>query len=122
MKLYGELQAGGSLKAISPGERVVLFDGTEAPAAGVTSLAFVRAPGPAQTPARIVFSFHFGAVPDATVQIQGSNRDVDAEYQVLDSKAATQDWFYQDEGNFAYYRAKLSAYVGGGMPVVVAQR
>ena len=122
MKLYGAAQAGGSLQSVSPSERIVLFDGTETPVAGITSLAFARAPGPTQVPAPIAFTMDFTAAPTVTMLIQGANVDAEASYQTLYTKADTQHDYYQDAGNFMFYRAKVSAYVSGGMPTVIAQR
>ena len=122
MKLYGAAQSGGGLQSVSPGERIVLFDGTETPVANITSLAFARAPGPTQVPAGIVFSMDFAAAPTVTMQIQGANVDTELAYQTLYTKDNTQHDYYQDAGNFMFYRAKVSAYTSGGMPTVIAQR
>jgi len=122
MKLYGAAQAGGSLQSVSPGERIVLFDGTETPAVGVTSLAFARAPGPIQSPAPMVFTNHFPAAPTATVLVQASNVNVDAQFQTVYTSTNKQDDYYADYGAFAFYRMQLSAYTSGGMPVSIAQR
>ena len=122
MKLYGAAQAGGSLQSVSPGERIILFDGTETPVAGITSLAFARAPGLMQVPSGIVFTMDFPAAFTGTMQIQGANWDTEASYHTLYTKDNTQSDYYQDAGNFMFYRAKVSAYTSGGMPVVIAQR
>ncbi len=122
MKLYGAAQAGGSLQAVLPGQRIILFDGTETPAALVKSLAFVPVPGPTQVPSPIVFTTHFGAAPTATVLVQAANADVEAQYQTVFTSTNKQDDYYADAGGFAFYRVQLSAYVSGGMPVVIAQR
>ena len=122
MKLYGAAQAGGGLQSVSPGERIVLFDGTETPAAGVTTVAFCRATGPTQVPSPIVFTTHFPAAPTATVLIQASNVDVESQYQTVYTSTNKQDDYYADYGAFTFYRARLSAYTSGGMPVAIAQR
>ncbi len=123
MKLYGAAQAGGSLTGLSPGDRMVLFDGTETPAAGVTSVAFCRAPGgPMQVPAPMVFTINYAGAVTGTVLVQGSNIDSEADYQTLSTSVNLQNDFYQDGGNFTFYRVKLSAYTSGGMPIVVVQR
>ena len=122
MKLYGAAQSGGGLQSVSPGERIVLFDGTETPVANITSLAFARAPGPTQVPAGIMFTTHFGAAPTAAVLVQASNVDADAQYQTVFTSTNRQNDLYQDAGTFAFYRVQLSAYVSGGMPTVIAQR
>ena len=120
MALYGVAQAGGVLTAVFPGDSFVLFNGTETPAAGLKSVAFNRAKGPLG-PSAQVFTVTFPASPTATVQIQASNDDVDAHYQILAS-VTTQTGYYADYGEFAYYRAVLSAYSSGGMPTVTVQR
>ena len=121
MPLYGVAQAGGVLTAVYPGEHFVLFNGTETPAAGVKSVAFNRAKGPLG-PLPQVFTATFAAAPTATVVIQGSNDDVDAHYQTLSGNITTQTGYYADLGEFAFYRAVLSAYASGGMPAVTVQR
>ena len=120
MPLYGVAQAGGVPTAVYPGDRFVLFNGTETPSAGLKSVAFNRAPGNGETNGQ-VFTVTFSASPTATVQIQASNDDVDAHYQIL-SSITTQTGYYADYGEFAYYRAVLSAYTSGGMPTVTVQR
>src|ERR1035441_7206272 len=82
MQLYGTGRT--NLTALSPGDRMLLFDGTETPVTGMTSLAFVRAPSPGeQLPAQMVFTIDFAAAPTATVIIQGASADVPARYQTL---------------------------------------
>lgn len=122
MKLYGAAQAGGSLTALSPGDRMTLFDGTETPAAGLTSVAFCRAPGIMGVPAMIVFTVSFGSSPTAAVVVQGANVNAEAAFQTLNTTTNQQNDWYQDEGNFTFYRVQLSAYTSGGMPTVIAQR
>ena len=140
MQTYGTVQAGGVPTALSPGGRLVLFDGTETPAAGLTSLPFVRAPGPAFSECGTLFSCNFAANPNATLVIEASNSDVldgltqaqaDGSYQILFTFTPAQSEAlagygyvdnYADIGNWKYYRAKLTAYVSGGMPTVIVQR
>ena len=121
MKSYGSPQSGGALTAIAPGQAITMFDGTETPVSGFTSLAFNRTPGPPSGPAQMVFTVDFGAAPTATVLIQASNRDVEADYQTL-ATITTQHGSYADYGDYAFYRAQLSAYTSGGMPIVICQR
>lgn len=121
MPVYGVAQAGGALTCVIPGDGYVLFDGTETPGAGVKSVAFSRGMGPGAGPHGMVFTVAFASAPTATVLIQGSNTDVEADYQTLGSIAA-QHGYYADEGRFKFYRANLSAYSAGGMPVVIVQR
>ena len=120
MRPYG---SAGFQTAVSPGEELTLFDGTETPTAGLTSASFVRAPGPTQVPAPMLFTIHYAAgVPNATVLVQASNIDAEANYQTLKTSTNLQDDYYQDAGNFLFYRMKMSAYVSGGMPVGNVQR
>ena len=121
MPLYGVAQAGGVLSAIYPGNSFVLFNGTETPSAGLKSVAFSRALGNGAQ-AQQVFTVTFPASPTATVVIQGSNDDVEAHYQTLSGNITTQTGYYADLGEFAFYRANLSAYASGGMPTVIVQR
>ena len=95
---------------------------TVASGAAPNCIVNTSAPGPTQVPAPLVFTMQFGATPDATVLIQASNVDAEAQYQTLYTSTAKQADYYADAGAFAYYRVKLSAYTSGGMPVVIAQR
>lgn len=104
-----------------PGQQLVLFDGTESPASGVKSIAFERAPTHDSLPSPMVFTVVFPSAPTATLQIQASNDDVDANYQVV-QPISTQQGYYSDQGQFRYYRLDLSAYTSGGMPKVICQR
>lgn len=124
MPLYNTPQSGGVLSAVAPGDKYIMFDGTETPAAGLASVAFNRACGPLTAPALAVFTVTFpNAAPTATVQIQGSNDDVDGHYQTLfTTTSGQQNSFYNDYGEFAFYRAVLNAYTNGGMPIVRVQR
>jgi hypothetical protein len=125
MPIYGALQGGGVLTALAPGESYALFDGSEAPAAGLKSIAYNRAPGALQVPSPQVFTVTFAALATATVLIQGSNDDVEAHYQTVGTLAfagVVTPGYYADAGEFAYYRAVLSAYAGGGMPTVIVKR
>jgi hypothetical protein len=120
MPLYNVAQVGGTLVALSPGDSMKLFDGTETPSAGLKSVAFNRAIAPNMLPAPLVFTVNFPLAPSgSSVQIQGSNDDVDGHYQTL-STISTQNGYYADLGEFNYYRAVLATYSSGGMPVVFA--
>lgn len=123
MPVANAASAATGATAVFPGDNLKLFDGTENPAnAPMASITLNRAPGMLTAPAGIVFTIDFPqASPNATVLIQASNQDVDGTYQTLKTTTSQHD-YYADVGNFAYYRAKLSAYVSGGMPVVIAQR
>lgn len=101
-----------------------IFDGTETPSAGLSSLAFARGQSPSGADQGTTFSISFpSASPNATVLIQGSNQDVDAQYQTLWTSTGLQyDNFTDDVGRWAFYRSQLSAYSSGGMPAVIAKR
>ena len=129
MPNYGIPQAGSfpnpanNLTALLPGDSFVLFN-AESPSAGQASVAFNRAPGYGdERPAGIVFTASW-AVTNAgnTMQIQGANVDVDAEYNKNILQTIAGNGFYSDQGNFAFYRAKLTAYVSGAPVTVIAQR
>ena len=125
MPLYGITQAGGVLTAVGPGEKFVLFDGTETPGAAVKSVAYNRAPGPLGQPSPQSFTVTFASSATATVLVQASNDDVEAHYQTIATLAfagVTTPGYYADYGEFRFYRANLSAYTGGGMPTVTVQR
>lgn len=118
MPLYGSPQ--GPVAAI-PGDTVVLFN-AETLTAPSNSIALNRATGPGGYPAGIVFTVHFASSPTAVLTIQGSNQDTDSWYQTLWTNAGTQNDYYADQGNFAFYRAHLESQSGGGAVTVVAQR
>ena len=122
MQLYGSRQAGGVLTELSPAESLTLFDGTETPAAGLTSLAFIRGPSPSLADAGMTFQIDFLSAPTATILVQGSNIDVEADYETLWPSINTQFDNYTDTTRWKFYRVKLSAYQAGGMPVVTVQR
>ena len=121
MPLFTTPQAGNVRTAVYPGDKYTLFDGTESPSAGLKSVAFNRAPGNGQSGNGMVFTVDFTSAPTATVQIQGANSDIEANYQTL-ATISTQHGYYNDYAEFAYYRAVLSAYSAGGQPVVTVQR
>jgi len=113
MANYGTPQPGGTLTDLCPGDSMYLFN-NESPSAGQASIAFGRGPAPGvMGPSGIVFTMK----GTAGIIIQGSNTDVDADYQTLATSSADPD-FYADLGNFAYYRAKSSS----GAVTVIAQR
>ncbi len=126
MPLFTTPQAGNVRTAVYPGDKYTLFDGTESPSAGLKSVAFNRAPGNGQSNG-MVFAINFASAPTATVQIQASNDDTDANYITISTvtfpltPAVNGSWF-ADYSEFKFYRAVLSAYSAGGMPVVTVQR
>ncbi len=119
MPLYGSQT--GMPTPVYPGQQFTLFGGTEAPAAGVKSVAFERAANWSGNPSPMAFTVTFPGAPTATVQIQASNDDVEAHYQTLQAINTITGW-YSDEGQFRFYRAVLSAYSAGLMPTVIVQR
>ena len=121
MPLFNNPLPGSNVTLLMPGQSMVLFDGTESPGAGLVSIAFARGRMPGGGPAGQVFSIAFAAAPTATVQIQASNDNVN--YVAISAVAfplspvVNGSWF-ADLGEFAFYRAALSAYSSGGMPIV----
>ena len=117
MPEYNAPLPGSKITHIVPGQSFTLVDGTENPAAGLKSAAFHRGRTPAGEAAGQLFTVAFPAAPTATVQIQGSYTDVDADYQVF-ATITTVLGYYPDLGQFSFYRSVLSAYTSGGMPIV----
>ena len=122
MPLYGTAQAGGFPTVIYPGDSFTLFDGTETAGAAVKSIAFRRGLAPGGLNPGTTFQIVFPSSSTDSLVIQGSNLDVDADYITLATSTSKQTDFYTDTGDWAYYRAQLITYSGGGMPQVIAQR
>ncbi len=130
--LYGVAQAGyngppnqgKNLTALIPGDSYTLFDGTETPSNGLASVAIVRGTAPGFTDAGITFYVTGGAAITTTIDIQASNIDSDADYFTLATITpdSSGNGAYTDQGRAAFYRAKLSAYSTGNMPIVNCQR
>lgn len=120
----GPPNQGLNLTSIVPGDSYTLFDGTETPVQGLASVAFSRGPSPSGADNGISF-FVTGLKSDETVDIQASNTDLDADYYSV-SGSLTPDTngnaAYTDVGRAAFYRAILSTWVSGTMPVVKATR
>ena len=122
MPNYNTLQAGGTVTAIQPGDSITLFN-AEAPAAGQASISFATGYSPGGGPAHaITFTIDYAAAPTAVMVIQGSNRDIDADYQTLYTSTSIQHDSYSDGGGYAYYRAKQISESGGQPVTVIAQR
>lgn len=121
MPNYGIPQAGGTLTALQPGDALALFN-AESPAAPQASIAFERAMGPGGVDGGTTFSVVFAAAPTDSLVIQGSNADVEAQYQTLFTSTNKQFDLYTDTGRWAFYRAKLVTQSAGGAVTVVAQR
>ena len=119
MPLYGALLPGGGPTALGPGDSIALFN-AETPTAPQASMAISTAFSYEQK--NIVFTTSFAAAATAVVVIQGSNVDVDGQYQTLYTSTNKQGDYYADYGGFKYYRAQLVSYVAGGALTVLAQR
>lgn len=129
MPLYGVAQPGSNvtsglnLTTVGVGEKITLFDGTETPGATVKSVAFARGAGAGPVPGGgITFTADFASSSTSSLVIQGANQDVDADYTTVKTWTNVTHDNYTDTADFAFYRAQLVSYSGGGMPVVIAQR
>lgn len=130
MPSYGVAQSGYSatsglnLTSIVPGDSFTLFDGTETPVQGMKSVAFSRGASPSG--ADNGTSFDISGMPStAVVDIQAANIDVDSAYSSVSGNLTPDtngNATYTDVGRSAFYRAVLTTYVSGAMPVVRAQR
>lgn len=128
MPAYGIPQAGSNsdptknLTSLSPGDKITLFDGTEAAASGLASVAFSRAFAPNGSNA-ITF-YLSGAPAGTTIDIQGSNTDVDGDYFTVNTIVPDDNGngAYTDNGVAAFMRAKYSAYTTGAASILKAQR
>ena len=112
--------AGLNLTTLMPGESIKLFDGTEAAGASVKSVAIARSRGVAGY-APVTFSIDFPSSPTDSLLIQGANFDVEGDYQTLYTSTNKQHDVYTDTGAWLFYRATLSSYSAGSMPIVAAQ-
>jgi hypothetical protein len=126
MPLYGALPnnssaAGQPATSVYPGDAVALFN-AEQPAAGDASISICIPPAPGGTYRPIVFDIQFAAVPAGDIQIQGAMEDKEAAFQTLYTSTAKQQDFYNDDGGFAFYRARNSSSVGGGNLTVAVRR
>lgn len=123
MPKYGIPQGGGVLTQVDPGEGLILFNAEKltAPQAGLAFARGFTSPGP--QPSGSVFTISFpGAGPTDSVGIQGANVDVDAEYQTLFTSTNLEKDYYNDVGEFAFYRPIL---LSGGVNLaltVIVQR
>lgn len=128
MPVYGIAQSGYNassglnLTSIVPGDSFTLFDGTETPVQGMKSVAFSRGYSPGASDNGVSF-YVTGAPSGTTVDVQGSNTDVDGSYiSLITLTPVSGNAFYTDVGRAAFYRVTLSAYTTGAMAVVKAQR
>lgn len=122
MPVYGTPQSGG-LTSVSPGSQFVMWDGTETPALNVKSIAFSRASiaGLADNGS----SFDAQGMPaSSAISIQGSNTDSELTYITLNilNPDSNSNAYYTDIGRFMFYRAQLTTYTSGTMPILIVQR
>jgi hypothetical protein len=132
MPLYGTPQAGSNttdlgknLSAICVGDTYVLFDGTETPEEGETSIAMARA---TQGSSDNGISFFAGGIPgDMILGIQAANQDIDADYVTLAQMdgANGPTAAYTDIGRAPFWRAIIlvgSSASPAVMPRVTVER
>jgi hypothetical protein len=111
---------------LAPGDSPLYLFNAESPAAPQSSIAFYRAPSISQADSGISFqAFFAAAVATATVLIQASDVDNDANYTTVGTltfagSGASQ--MYTDIGRSKYYRAQLSAVTGQQALTVIASR
>lgn len=139
MPVFGIPQAGGygppnqglNVTSVQPGQSLVLFDGTEAAALDLASVAFARG---LQGSSDNGFTINITGMPvGMTVDVQacsppaGGFASVAAMGNAFSSVAtigpdANGNGFYTDVGRSAFYRLLISAYVSGTTPIAVVQR
>lgn len=132
MPKYGIAQAGSqsganmglNLTGVAPGESFVLLSTSDDVTTGTpASVAFMPITGPDNLRSGITFTIDWTATPTgSTVLIQGSNLDIDGDYQTLYTSTATAHDSYNDVGGFLFYRAKVSVYSAGTSVQVIAKR
>jgi hypothetical protein len=125
MPNYGIPQAGGTLTALQPGDKLTLFN-AESPAPPQASVAFARGMGMMSADGGSTFHASFATPPTAAVvNIQAANQDIDADYTNVGTLTFTgpqTDQAYTDVGRSAFYRAQLASQSGGGAITVTVQR
>lgn len=126
MPNYGDLPSGvgatgQAATSLEPGNSLALFN-NETPNPPQASIAFRRAPGRTDDDQGVTFSIAFAAAATDSLLIQGSNQDIDAQYQTLYTSTNKQFDLYTDIGRWAFYRAKLASQAAGGAVTVIAQR
>lgn len=119
MPLYTDTTKGPV--AAQPGDTITLFN-AETLTAPTSSIALNRATGPGNKPSGIVFTIRYASAPTGVMTIQAANDNVEAQYQDIWTWTSTQNDWYADAGNFAWYRAHLVSQSAGGAVTVVAQR
>lgn len=123
MPLYGVAQAGGQITSISPGDEYWLFK-AESLTAPQASVAFARGMSPSMNDSGVTFLISYAAAPTATLAIQASNIDLDAQYQTIYTSANLQLDNFSDTPptRWKFYRAKLLTQSAGGAVTVLVQR
>jgi len=117
---------GKNVTCLDVGQSYVMFDGTETPAVGLASVAFARGTQ-GSVDGGVTFNMS-GDDGDAAIDVQVASINEDANFTTvatLTPSAGSPDTgnaAYTDLGRSAFYRLYMSAYSGGAMPVVVAQR
>ncbi len=129
--LYGTPQSGYNgppnqglnLASVPPGESYILFSGTETPSSGVKSVAIARGYSPGAVDDGMTF-YCSGMPAGCTIDVQASNTDLDGDYLTLATLSgdANGNAGYTDTGRAAFYRAKISAFTTGAMPIVTVNR
>lgn len=132
MPAYGVKQPGynsdasKNLTSLQPGDgTLTLFDGTEAPAVGLASVAFSRGPSVGGADNGCTFDASgMGASADTVIDVQAANHDIDGEYFTVGqiTADANGNGGYTDTGRSAFYRLQLSTYTSAGMPKVTVMR
>ena len=133
---YNTTYPGLNCVVLFPGDDYALFDGTEALAATAKSVHFARG-SQGSTDAGSTFSIT-GCPNNSVVQIQGSNGVaqsangeigitvaatptlMDASFNVVGT--ITGNGSYLDQGRYMFYRAVVSTFVSGDVPVVIVKR
>lgn len=109
--------------SLVPGDKWTLFDGTEAVAEGLESMAIARGYSPSGDDAGTSF-FATGLAADMVIDIQAAAVDDDDEYlmvgQITDD--GNGNGAYTDIGRPGFYRAVITTYSAGDMPIVRVQR
>jgi hypothetical protein len=126
MPRYGTPQAGPfadstkNITALQPRDSLKLFD-NEAVALDVASIAFNRGFPPSGDDVGVTFSIVWAAQPTAAIAIQAAARDVDTEYQTIQTLQNNQVDGWTDKEFWQYYRVKCTGYTAGGNVTVTAQ-
>ena len=129
--LYGTAQPGFNvspnqglnLTSLVPGEAITLFTSADPGGLNRTSVAFARGYSPSAMDGGISFDAS-GMPSDMVIDIQVANQDIDGSYAQAGQISADSNGCgnYTDAGRSAFYRAKVTTYTTGAMPLLIAQR